>query len=221
MQMQSSAVALLGDTFDDNDSPGMGHNEGNDIPAMTVADMAKAISDLKAFKAIAKGEIAVIRARIYIAEFLLLIPAMEQAYTHRNSNLLAMLLKGASLSGPMKRAVMFTIPNLQKVVDGKLIYDPAKTPPERVSEKTGALMPVWDESRWGFLKVVYHNDVVKAKVSPISDSWNEVFPSPDKTHKELLESFAKAIESAEKKGLGLEEMAQILSDKLRGGNLTE
>lgn len=201
---------------------GLGHNAAGEveIPIFTDQDATNAIAELKILKANAKAETAAIRRRVQIAELKLLIPAMNQAYVHRNSNFLVKLIKGAGLSGPIKRAVLMTIKNLEKVVDGRLVFDPKRTPPEYVSEKTGALLPVWDETRWAFLKNVYANEVTRG-LDPISDTWKDLFPSPDKTLSELQEAFASHIKGATKKGLSLQDMMAMLQTKINEGNLTE
>lgn len=214
MQMPQAQILSIEDT------PGMGHNGGDKpaIPLFTDSEASAAIQELKHFKAQAKVETAAIRRKVQIAELTLLIPAMEQAYTHRNSNFLVKLIKGAGLSGPIKRAVTGTITNLVKVADGKLIFDPAKTPGTHISEKTGALLPVWDEKAWAFLKSVYQNEVAK-RLDPITDEWKDMFPAPDKTPSELQEAFASHIKGATKKGLTLQQMMAILQAKLEEGNI--
>ena len=200
----------------------IGHNSTDsvEIPKLTDDEIASAIANLKLVKAQAKGEIATIRIRIYLAELRLLIPAMEQAHTFRNSNFLVKLVAGAGLAGPIKRALSMTIPNLVNVKDGRLVLDVNKTPLTHISESTGKPLPLWDMSRWAFLKQVYATEVASG-VNPISDSWNEVFPSPEKTNSELREGFASQIKSMTKKGLTLQDMLAILQEKMAEGNLTE
>lgn len=217
-----NSTALVIHVFDDGDDA-TGHNSrnmGDDIPVFTAQDATDAVAQLKALKAEAKVETAAIRRRVQIAELTLLIPAMNQAYTFRNSNFLVKLIKGAGLSGPIKRAVMLTISNLEKVVDGKLVFDADRTPLTHRSEKTGALLPVWDEARWSFLKQVYHNEV-KRGLDPISDQWKDLFPAPDKTLSELQEAFASHIKGAVKKGLSLQDMLAMIQTKINEGNIVE
>lgn len=220
-EMPEAAMVVDLHTFNE-EAPGPGHNEGaeGEIPLFTEQEAKDAIAALKTLKADAKAETAAIRQRVQIAELRLLIPAMQQAYAYRNSNFLVKLIKGAGLSGPIKRAVLMTITNLDKVVDGKLVFDPARTPLTHRSAKTGALLPVWDESNWSFLKDVFHNEV-KRGLSPISDAWKERFPAPDKTLAELQEAFASHIKGAAQKGLSLQDMLTMIQAKLAEGNLVE
>ena len=222
MMQESDRAENLGATTAEEHNAMIGHNDSEaiEIPKLTDEEITSAVADLKLAKATAKGEISAIRTRIYLAELRLLIPAMEQAYTFRNSNFLVKLVSGAGLSGPIKRALSMTISNLINVKDGRLVLDPNKTPLTHVSEKTGALLPVWDESRWKFLKQVYAIEVARG-VDPISDSWNDVFPSPEKSLTELREGFAAQIKTMGKKGLTLQDMMTILQAKLAEGNLTE
>ena len=195
----------------------IGHNQGVDIPVLTNEEIETAVSDLKLLKAQAKTDIANIRTRTILAELRLLIPAMQQVY-QGNPFFLVKLVAGAGLSGPCKRALRMTITNLVGVKEGKLVLDPERTPPTHLNDK-GKMKPVWSESLWSFLKNVYDTEV-RHGVDPITDSWNEAFPSPEKTASELREGFASQIKSMGKKGLTLQDMLAILQEKINEGNLT-